>query len=132
MFLIASLSALFMGSLWAIQNRIARKIPELVAIPDQVITQRFQEDSARLRLFILHFKAFYRERRYRRHLANFVERTLYRFHLLLLRLDNFVVSHMKRSRLQRDNRLTELSVQIESTIVSGEPGKASIRQRPTL
>lgn len=91
-FLVFVLSAF---SLW---YRISLKIPQLTAIPDQVIADRFYEDSAKIRLFLMHFKAWYEEKRHIVFFWKFFAKTLYKIHILLLRLDNTLVAWFKKSR----------------------------------
>lgn len=91
-----SLALVFLGGLFLLWYRLSLKIPELVAIPDQVITERFHEDSARLRLFVLHIKTYYREEKHKLIFWKFIGKTLYKFHLLLLRVDNGTVSVLRK------------------------------------
>lgn len=81
------------GGLW---YKITQKIPELVAIPDQVITERMHEDSAKIRLFLLHLKTFYREAKYKDVFLKVVGRALYKLHIVVLRIDNFVVRILQK------------------------------------
>ncbi|QQG45366.1 MAG: hypothetical protein HYW89_00295 [Candidatus Sungiibacteriota bacterium] len=92
------LLGLFLSSAFLLWYRISEKIPELVAIPDEVITARFEEDSAKLRLFILNIKTWYKERHYEYTLWKIASRALYRLHLFLLRADNNTVSLLKKTR----------------------------------
>lgn len=98
MILDISLGIVFFVSVFTLWYLLSIKIPELVAIPDQVIAERLSEDSAKFRLFILHFKSFFLEKRYKRLLLNFLEKLLYRFHIFILRLDNITVSFLKMVR----------------------------------
>lgn len=88
----------FALSLFLIWYRVSLKLPELIAIPDQVITERLHEDSAKLRLFVLHIKMYYREERYKPVFWRFAGKTLYRFHLALLRLDNWTSVALRNIR----------------------------------
>ena len=92
MFLNVILAILFVGSVGALWGRISEKIPELVAIPDEVIVARLREDSARIRIFFLHFKSFWREGRYKDVFRKFCEKIFYRTHIILMRLDHRVMS----------------------------------------
>lgn len=98
MILDISLGLIFFASVFTLWYLVSIKIPELVAIPDQVIAERLAEDSAKFRLFILHFKSFFLEKRYKKILLNFLEKLLYRFHIFILRLDNITVSFLKTVR----------------------------------
>ncbi len=81
------------GGLW---YKVTQKIPELVAIPDSVITERLQEDSAKVRIFLLHLKTFYREAKYKEIFLKIVGRALYKFHIIVLRIDNFLVRLLQK------------------------------------
>lgn len=83
------------GILW---YRISHKIPELVAIPDEVIVMRLHEDSARVRIFVLHLKTFWREPRYQEAFWRFCAKALYRAHIVLLRADNGLALLLRRVR----------------------------------
>lgn len=98
MILDISLVLIFFASIFTLWYLVSIKIPELVAIPDQVIAERLAEDSAKFQLFILHFKSFFLEKRYKKLLLNFLEKLLYRFHIFILRLDNITVSFLKTVR----------------------------------
>ena len=79
---------LFFGSCFLLWYRISEKIPEVVAIHDDVITQRLHEDSARLRIFLLHFKTFYKEAYYHNIFWNF----------FVLKIDNSLIGLLKKIR----------------------------------
>ncbi|MFY9463371.1 MAG: hypothetical protein WAP52_04275 [Candidatus Sungiibacteriota bacterium] len=89
---------LFIGSVGVLWHRISEKIPELVAIPDEVIVARLHEDSARVRIFLLHAKTFWREPRYREPFWRFCEKICYRAHIVLLRMDNGLMALAKKVR----------------------------------
>lgn len=93
-----SLLLLFLTSFFLLWYRISLKIPELIAIPDQVITERLHEDSAKLRLFLLHIKSHWREKKYVPIFWKFSGKTLYRVHLFLLRTDNEIVRMIKNMK----------------------------------
>lgn len=86
---------IFFVGIFGLWYRITLKIPELVAVPDQVITERLHEDSAQIRLFILHLKTFYKEAQYKDVFYVFLEKLLYKFHIVILRIDNAVVRALK-------------------------------------
>ena len=79
-------------------RRISEKIPELVAIPDEVIVARLHEDSARVRIFLLHARTFWREPRYREAFWRFCEKTCYRIHIVFLKMDNGLMALAKKAR----------------------------------
>ncbi len=92
---IVFVSLFFIGS-FGLWYRITQKIPELVAIPDQVIVERLHEDSAKVRLFILHIKAFYKETKYKEVFWKIAGKALYKLHIAFLRIDNAIVRALKR------------------------------------
>lgn len=89
---------IFLGSLGVLWYRISLKIPELVAIPDQVITERLHEDSAQVHLFVLHIKTFYREGKFREMFTEFIAKVLYKLHIGLLRFDNTLIEFLRKLR----------------------------------
>lgn len=94
---------LFVMSTALLWYRLSIKIPELIAIPDRVILERLHEDSAKLRLFLLHIKIYYRERQYQKTLAGSSAKFLYRIHVALLRADNSIVRLLKKMKAQSGN-----------------------------
>ncbi len=92
------LTGVFLGSVVALWYFISLKIPELVAVSDAVIVERLHEDSARVRIFLLHFKTFYREGRHRAWLWKLCEKICYRAHIFLLRADNGIVDILQKIR----------------------------------
>lgn len=93
-----TLAIIFFASIITLWYRISIKIPELIAIPDEVITARLEEDSAKLHLFLLHLKSYYREKKYEEVFWRVWGKTLYKFHIGLMRLDNGTVGLLKRVR----------------------------------
>ena len=93
-----SLLAVFLISVFMLWYRISEKIPELIAVPDQVIVERLHEDSAKIRIFMLDAKKWYKEKHYEQTFWNFCGKTLYKFHILLLRTDNGTVAFLKKVR----------------------------------
>ncbi len=87
---------IFLASIVTLWYRVSVKIPELVAIPDMVITERLQQDSAKMRLFLLRLKSLYHERRITETFYRFLAKILYRLHIMILRLDNSLVSYLKK------------------------------------
>lgn len=92
------LATVFLASAAILWYRISVKIPELVAVSDTVIVERLHEDSARVRIFLLHFRVFYREGRHWIWLWKFSEKICYRAHIFLLRADNAVVAVLQKIR----------------------------------
>ena len=93
-----SLGIIFVGSAFTLWYLISKKIPELVAIPDDVIAWRLKEDSARVRVFLLRFKSFYTEGQIKEFFWSVVAKILHRTHIILMRTDNSMVSLLKRVR----------------------------------
>jgi len=87
---------IFLSGITVLWYRVSLKLPELVAIPDMVITERLQQDSAKLRLFLLRLKSLYHERRIIETFYRFFAKILYRLHIVVLRLDNNLVSYLKK------------------------------------
>ncbi len=93
------LVAMFLINAGALWYFISLKIPELIAIPDAVIVERLHEDSAKVRIFILHFKTFYRQKHYRVWFWKFCEKIFYRLHIFFLRADNGIVALIGKIRM---------------------------------
>lgn len=87
------------GILW---YRVSQKIPELVAIPDEVIIDRLHEDSARIRVFLLSFRRRWSEREHHQVFLRYAEKALYKSHILVLRLDNGMMALLKKIRTASD------------------------------
>ena len=111
------LAFVFLASAAALWYYISLKIPELVAISDAVIVERFHEDSAQIRIFLLHFKVFYREGRHREWLWKVSEKICHRAHIFLLRADNSIVGYLTKIR-SRSGAGTPASPADESVKVS--------------
>ncbi len=92
------LAVSFLAGAFVFWYRLSLKIPELIAIPDQVITERLEEDSAGMRLFLLRIKSYYREGKHKQVFWSFLGKTFYRMHLLLMRMDNGTVALLKKIR----------------------------------
>lgn len=86
----------FFASIIILWYRITIKIPELIAVPDEVITARLEEDSAKIRLFFLHFKVFFREKRYKKIFLRMCGKMLHRIHIIIMRLDNTLIALLKK------------------------------------
>lgn len=92
---------IFIAGIVILWHRLSARIPELIAVPDQVITARLEEDSARVRLFIMHLKVYYREKRYEETFFRILGKAFYRVHIILLRLDNGAVNWLKKIRAKQ-------------------------------
>ncbi|MBI2121500.1 MAG: hypothetical protein HYT98_00095 [Candidatus Sungbacteria bacterium] len=98
MILNLALGIIFLGSTAALWYLVSKRIPVLVAIPDDVIAKRLEEDSARIRVFLLRLKSFYTEGRIKDFFWGIVAKILHRSHIILMRVDNRTVSLLKRVR----------------------------------
>lgn len=87
---------IFLAGFFGLWYKITQKIPELVAIPDQVISERLYEDSAKVRLFVFHLKIFFKEAKYKEVFLKIAGRTLYKLHISILRIDNFAVRLLQK------------------------------------
>ena len=92
------LGIVFLGSAFTLWCLVSQKIPGAVAIHDEVITQRLHENSARLRIFLLHFKTFYKEEYYHNLFWNFLGKIFYKLHIFILRIDNGLIGFLKKIR----------------------------------
>ncbi|MEK7541755.1 MAG: hypothetical protein AAB533_02820 [Patescibacteria group bacterium] len=79
--------------------RVSQKIPELVAISDDIIIDRLHEDSARVRVFILNARRYWRQREHHQFLLRHTDRALHRLHIMMMRADNGVVAFHKKVRV---------------------------------
>lgn len=96
------LFAIFIAASLVLWRRVMQKIPQLVAIPDSVISQRLKEDSWRLHMVVLHVRAFCRRGAAPAGLAaHFLIRFLYGLHLALLAGDKLLMRAMRTLR-ERD------------------------------
>ena len=77
---------------------VSRKIPQLVAISDEVIRERLAEDSARFRFIAVNLRELYRQRGYLLLFLQYFGKILHRVHILFLKIDNMVVLMLRRVR----------------------------------
>lgn len=92
------LGTLFLGSTGIFLFLFLSKMPQLAAIPEYIIAERLHARSAKFRLFIFHFKSFFRERRYWEVILRITGKTLYRVHIVVLRMDNSLMAFLKKLR----------------------------------
>ena len=111
-----TLAISFLSSVLILWYRVSEKIPELIAIPDTVIFERLHEDSARIRIFLLHVKTFWREPQYQEAFRGFCEKILSRIHIALMRMDNGVNVLLKNIR--------------SSNLVSSSPSVPALERPP--
>src|SRR3989344_1201249 len=93
-----SFAFIFIASALAFWYRVSAKLPELIAIPDDVIASRLHEDSAKFRVFALRLKLAYEEKRVQAGLLKVLGKFLYRFHIVIMRLDNWTLLCLKKIR----------------------------------
>lgn len=102
MILTIILFAVFIGASVMLWRKVMQKIPQLVAIPDAVISQRLKEDSWRLHMLVLHVRAFCRRGAAPAGFAaHFLIRFLYGLHLIVLAGDKLLMRVMRTLR-ERD------------------------------
>jgi hypothetical protein len=93
-----ALASIFVVSFGIFGFSVAQKLPQLYSIPDEVITERIEQSSARFRKVFLRLHKLYHEKRLRHGLLVFWGRTLYRLHIIFMRLDNIVMDRLQDIR----------------------------------
>lgn len=93
-----ALAAVCIAATVALWHRISLKIPELVAIPDEVIIGRLHEDSAKIRVFLLSIRRHWQEGNFRQFFLRRAEKALCRAHIFILRTDNGTMALLKKVR----------------------------------
>ena len=93
-----TLLSIFLASTFFFWYRVSQRIPELVVLPEEVISAHLQQESAKFRLILLHFRTFLKGRHYRTFFANIWGKFLYRCHIALLKLDNVLIRALQRIR----------------------------------
>jgi hypothetical protein len=93
-----TLAFVFIASIFTLWHRISVKIPELIVIPNDVITAGLKNDSAKFRVLVLRVKAAYEEKRLRAGLLKVLGKVLHRFHIVIMRLDNWLLARLKKIR----------------------------------
>ena len=96
------LLVVFIASAIVVWYRVSVKIPELAAVPEDVLAEQFYRDSAKVRFFIRRARDFYQEKQYQEIILRFSSRTLYKTHIILLRLDNGIVRLLKKIREKKE------------------------------
>ena len=96
------LALIFLGSCTLVRGLISRKIPLLLAIPDEAITETLHNDSRKWHLFVIHFTSFYREKFFQDGVRNFLSKIFYRIHVLVMRLDNGLIAILRKVRAHGD------------------------------
>ena len=116
--------------------RISQKIPQLVAIPDEIIIDRLHEDSARVRVFLLSFRRYWREREHHQMLLRYAEKALYKLHIFMLKADNRLVLLVKKVRAVLDgipdiNAAEPLAEAVEAVHMPQETAVVMPQPQPT-
>ena len=88
----------FVSSLFAVWHKISQRIPKLAMVSDEALTTYLREESGKLHFFIVEIKSFYKDKKYKEWLRDVSAKLLYRFHILLLRLDNKITTVLKNLR----------------------------------
>ena len=96
------LGIIFVGSSFWLWYFVSQRLPRLVSIPDHVVTERLEAHSGKFRLFLLNFRVFWHKGEHWELLRSFIAKTLQKFHIVLLRLDNGVVALQKKLK-QNEN-----------------------------
>src|SRR3989338_2435693 len=87
---------LFLASGVFLLRFLRERIPQALAIPDEIILERFREDAKKNRLWTLPLKVLYEEVHFWKFLRLYWARILYRIHIRLLRLDNRILAKYNR------------------------------------
>src|SRR3990167_2444241 len=98
MFIDITLAAILVASFGLFWYRVAQKLPALVTIPDEIIAQKIEQDSAKFWRILFRLRESYRERQLRRTLLAIFGRVLYRLHIIFMRADNAIVGRLKKIR----------------------------------
>ena len=93
-----TLALIFSASFAFVIYKAANKVPALILIPDEVISERLRQDSAPLLKVLLRFRDLYREKQIQAAFWRLAGKTLHRLHIVLMRLDNAVVSRLRKIR----------------------------------
>lgn len=94
----AILGVLFLGSGYFLLRFIREKVPQARDISDEVILDRYAEDSKDNRIWTLPLKVRSGEAEYREFFRLYQAKLLYRIHIWLLRVDNRVFATYNRLR----------------------------------
>src|SRR3989344_1122525 len=87
---------LFLASGVFLWRFLRERIPQALAIPDEIILERFREDAKKNRLWTLPLKVLYEEVHFWKFLRLYWALILYRIHIRLLRLDNRILAKYNR------------------------------------
>ncbi len=94
------LIAVFLTSISVLWYRLSQKIPELVAVPDDIIHEYIHGEIARRRSMIVSLiKAWYGNKSIQEIVLHSCGKVLYKFHIALLKADNAVVLVLKKVRV---------------------------------
>jgi len=98
MFIDIILGLVFLAGLLGLAYAVSLKIPKLAGVSDSVIRESLKEDSAKIRLFVLHLKTFYQEDKLKDFFYGILAKLIYKFHIFILRFDNSMLSYLKKIR----------------------------------
>ena len=92
------LLAIFLSSFFIVWCRVSQGIPRLATVSEEAIAAYLKEESSKLHFFVVEIKSFYRDKKYKEWLRVVWAKLLYRFHILLLKVDNKIITVLKDLR----------------------------------
>lgn len=106
-----SLITVFFVSAFTLWYRLSQRVPELLVIPDEIISARLHESHERRRSMMISFlRALYKNKSWREIAEHFLGKALYRIHIFLLKIDNYIVPFLKKMHI---NGFGGMSIKIE-------------------
>lgn len=108
-----TLVIIFSASLSFVIYKASLKVPALVLIPDEVISERLRSDAAPLLKVLIRLRDLYRAHQIQTAFWKVVGKTLHRLHIVLMRTDNMVVSRLKKIREENGSAAVNINA-IES------------------
>ena len=103
MFLNTLLGLIFFSSLLGVWIIVGRRIPALLSVPENLILTHLEEDSSRIRGFLLGFKSFFREKRYKIYLLRLAAKALIKIRFAILKIDNLTASLLRQIKIKLGN-----------------------------
>ncbi|MBI2055940.1 MAG: hypothetical protein HYT37_00985 [Candidatus Sungbacteria bacterium] len=97
------LGTIFITSTGVLMFLLSQKLSELVAIPDHVITEHIKVDATKFQLFLLHFKSFFRDGRYKDVFGRFAGKFLHRLHIVLMKIDYAITERLRFIRMRQNS-----------------------------
>ncbi|MDP3710621.1 MAG: hypothetical protein Q8R29_02740 [bacterium] len=108
------LLAIFLSSFFIVWCRVSQGIPRLATVSEEAIAAYLKEESSKLHFFVVEIKSFYRDKKYKEWLRVVWAKLLYRFHILLLKVDNKITTILKDLRAidikTVENKVESLSI----------------------